>query len=365
MFKITNKQKSISVIFCLFFCFCKSAKTEPSDTTKMKMGVLPILYYTPETRWGFGALYYNYFNVDKKNILNKKSNTQSYFSYTLNKQFALENDYQIWLKNNSIFLTGGFDYSRFPQFYYGVGNNTVEDDKKMISFDVINFRAKNLTKIYKNLYGGIYYQFEKLYNQDFSMQAPEMCETVEGSNGYKTSGFGPIFIIDKRDNPLNPQKGMYLETYFKHNSSIFGSEYNFNAFMFDIRKYKTLFKKLVWNGNAYLFINQGEVPFRMLSTLGGGRFLRGYYNGRFRDKNMFVLQHELRMPIYKRLGIAAFGGIGSVSKNINDFYKNTIHYNYGVGLRIKINKKENTNLRIDYGLTRDSQGIYVLFAEAF
>jgi hemolysin activation/secretion protein len=103
----------------------------------------------------------------------------------------------------------------------------------------------------------------------------------------------------------------------------------------------------------------------MLASIGGPRFLRGYYRGRFRDKNMMVLQQEFRMPIYKRLGIAAFGGIGSVSNKSKELLKNEVHYNYGIGLRILINKKENANLRVDYGITKDSHGLYIVFAEAF
>lgn len=144
-----------------------------------------------------------------------------------------------------------------------------------------------------------------------------------------------------------------------------GSSNEFSSFVLDVRKYATFFKKLVWNAIAYMHLNRGEVPYRMLSTLGGPRFLRGYYNGRFRDKNMVVLQQEFRMPVYKRLGLAAFGGIGSVANTCKDFSRNEMHYNYGLGFRIQINKKENTNLRLDYGITKDSHGFYIVFAEAF
>ena len=71
------------------------------------------------------------------------------------------------------------------------------------------------------------------------------------------------------------------------------------------------------------------------------------------------------MPIYNMLGLAVFGGVGSVAKTLSQFKTNEIHYDYGVGLRIRVNKKENTNIRIDYGFTKDSQGLYVVFAEAF
>lgn len=107
-------------------------------------------------------------------------------------------------------------------------------------------------------------------------------------------------------------------TYFKNNLEIIALLFN------------KLFKKLIWNGNAYLFFNKCDVPFRMLATIGGARFLRGYYRGRFRDNNMMVLQQEVRMPIYKWLGVAIFGGVGSVANKITDFAKNELHYDYGV-----------------------------------
>ena len=122
---------------------------------------------------------------------------------------------------------------------------------------------------------------------------------------------------------------------------------------------------MIWNANIHGEFAVGQVPFRMLPELGGARFLRGYYRGRFRDNNSIVIQNEFRMPVYKRIGLAVFSGVGEVAHKLNDFKSNRIHYNYGIGARIKINKKENTNLRIDYGFTRDSRGLYIVYAEAF
>jgi len=351
----------------IFFSFSK-VFSSPADSLKNpKFGALPSAFYSPETRLGFGGFIYTYFNTNKSSLINKKSNAQSYLSYTVNKQFSFENDYQVWFKNNKFYLTGGVDYSRFPEFFYGISNNSKESDKIMISFDIIKLRSKNLVQLEKNLYGGLYYQYERLYNLDTKLKDPttSMCELIPGGSGYTASGIGPILIYDKRDNPLNPANGAYVETSLQYFDKPIGSAYKFTSFVFDARKYNTLFKKLIWNGNAYFFINKGEVPYRMLATIGGARFLRGYYRGRFRDNNMIVLQQEFRMPVYRWFGVAVFGGVGSVAKELKDFPKNQIHYDYGVGLRIKINKKENTNLRLDYGVTKDTHGIYLIFAEAF
>lgn len=349
----------------MFFCF-KYSFSYPKDSLKTnKIGILPSAFYTPETNLGFGGLVYSHFKTRSKDSILRKSNTQSYLSYTLNKQFAFENDYQIWLKRNLIYLIGSADFSRFPEFFYGIGNNTKETERLMVSFDLIRIQTKNLIRIKNNIYGGILFHYQNLFNQDVKLMSNPSYMPVNGNMGYTASGLGPIFIMDNRDNPLNPAKGSYLEVSYVDYKNIIENKNMFTSLTIDARKYCTIFKKLVWNGNAYFAYNKGEVPYRLLPEIGGARFLRGYYRGRFRDNNMAILQQEFRMPIYKMIGIALFGGIGSVAKTPSQFKTNEIHYNYGIGLRIRVNKKENTNIRIDYGFTKDSQGLYVVFAEAF
>ncbi len=358
--------KGILVKIFVFFLLTNNVYSIPSDTIiKRKFGALPYGFYSPETRLGVGAFIYSHFYTNKFDSLNRKSNTQTFFSYTLNKQFSIENDYQIWLNNNNYFLTGSIDYSRYPEYFFGIGNNNSVNDKLMISFDIIRIQLKNLRKINTNLYFGFEYQYQKLYNQNIDVNSAKMSELLPGGMGYTASGFGPILIYDGRDNPLNPANGAYLETSLQYFDQFLNSKYKFTSFILDARKYNTFFGKLIWNGNAYLFFNNGDVPFRMMATMGGARFMRGYMKGRYRDNNMYVLQHEFRLPLYKWFGVAMFSGVGSVANSLSEFSNNKVHVNGGVGLRIRINEKENTNLRIDYGFTRDSRGLYLVFAEAF
>jgi outer membrane protein assembly factor BamA len=366
-------KKSIIFLFLLFairqlqgnILFDPIHNISKYDSANFKIGLLPFAFYSPETRFGFGGFVYSYFSTSDKDLITRKSNTRSYLSYTINNQFSFENDYQIWLNRNKYYLTGELDFSRFPEYFYGIGNETKNSDRMMISFDIIKIHLKTLKLIRANLYGGIDITFQKLHNQDVNLKTPIMCDLVPGGMGYIANGIGPIFIFDKRNNPFNPSNGSYIETSLLHFDRLIGSAYKFTSFILDARKYNTILKKIIWNGNAYFFFNKGEVPFRMMATIGGARFLRGYYRGRFRDNNMVLVQQEFRMPIYKWFGFAAFAGMGSVAKEIRDFSENTIHYNYGVGLRIRVNEKENANLRLDYGITKDSHGIYLVFAEAF
>jgi outer membrane protein assembly factor BamA len=369
MFKIKQKNAPVQIRFSWFVLLCflfflNTASARVNDSLRFRAGVLPSMFYTPETRLGFGGLIYTNFKFDKYDSSLRKSNSQTYVSYTLNKQLAVENDFQFWLAKNRIYLTGNIDFSRFPELFFGIGNDTKCHDQETISFDLMRIVSKSLLRVKKNLYTGLLFQYQNLYNLDDQLMAGAGKE-IYGDMGYTAFGVGPILILDKRDNPLNPCNGSYLEASYVDYANVIQNKHMFTSLHLDARKYFTFKNRLVWNGNIYFSFNDGEVPFRMLPEIGGARFLRGYYRGRFRDNNMILVQQEFRMPVYKFIGVAAFAGVGSVSKKLPELVTNKIHTSYGLGLRICINKKENTNIRIDYGFGEDSHGLYVVFAEAF
>ncbi|MBK8845049.1 MAG: hypothetical protein IPO27_00260 [Bacteroidetes bacterium] len=133
----------------------------------------------------------------------------------------------------------------------------------------------------------------------------------------------------------------------------------------DLRKYITFYNRYTLALQAYGNFNNGTVPFRAMPAIGGARYLRGCYRGRFRDNNLMVIQGETRVHLFQRIGMVAFAGIGQVADKARNFDSQAFRYNYGMGLRYKLNKKENINLRFDMGFTKEGHGLYIVFAEAF
>ena len=107
------------------------------------------------------------------------------------------------------------------------------------------------------------------------------------------------------------------------------------------------------------------MPFYYLSQLGGQNILRGYYQGRFRDKNLAALQAEYRLPLFWKLGGVAFANIGQVAARLSHFTFGNLHYTLGAGLRYLFDKKEKIQIRADIGFSRDSTGFYFSIFEAF
>lgn len=326
--------------------------------------LLPIAFFTPETRIGIGGLFYKVFESANCDSVKQKSIIQTYLTITQNRQYALENDWRIFAKHQKYMFTGRLDYTRFPEFFFGIGNNTSHAMKELYSFDLIKLNTKNQKKIDNNWYLGLSNELQYLFSVEKKAKGMMEDEKVKGTNGYFINGLGLTLTFDKRNNVLNTTKGSFLEISGSSFHSLLGSEFGFSRFTFDARKYYTLGKISVGT-QVYLQTNEGVVPFRALPVLGGASNLRGFYRGRFRDNNMTLIQTEMRMPLIWRIGLAAFTGMGQVASSINQFRADEFKYNFGTGLRYKINKKDNVNIRFDVGFTNEGHGFYVVFAEAF
>ncbi len=123
-------------------------------------------------------------------------------------------------------------------------------------------------------------------------------------------------------------------------------------------------KKTILGFQAIFKQGFGEIPFRLLPMLGGADMLRGSYAGRFRDQMTLGIQAECRATVYKRFGMGLFAGFGNMGDNLFEAEfkpKGSI----GLGLRYRLRKNENVNLRIDYARGLNSNGFYVVLAEAF
>ena len=80
--------------------------------------------------------------------------------------------------------------------------------------------------------------------------------------------------------------------------------------------------------------------------MGGMERMRGYYEGRYRDKRLIETQFELRQKIYRRHGIVGWIGGGQVWGTDRFRWGNTL-CSFGCGYRFEFKNK--MNIRLDYG----------------
>ncbi len=356
----------IFAIVCFLSAIALAEDSIPSIGTKQKVRVklLPNGYYRPETRIAVGAFALFTFKPNLSDTISRWSYWKSTFVVTQNRQLAFENDWLVFFKKEKVSFYGAMDIMQFPEFFYGIGDNTNKDSAEFYQLNRVVQNSLLLRKINGFYFAGLNFDTQYLfgYNPD---RAIERHSSALGTRGYFSNGIGPTFLVDSRDNGLMPKKGWYNEVTINVHHKYTLSDYHFTNVILNSRKFITVFKKCIWATEGYFNFNAGDVPFRSNPAVGGMRFLRGYYTGRFRDKNLVVLQSEIRIPVVWRIGVVGFAGMGSLAPDLKSFQLSHVKYTAGAGLRFILSKRDNASVRFDYGFTKEGGGFYIVFGEAF
>ncbi|MGD1844268.1 MAG: BamA/TamA family outer membrane protein [Salibacteraceae bacterium] len=335
----------------------QAANAEKRGGAERKIKVLPIpaLGYSPETKTYFGAI--GLFNIDwYQDSITRKSNAKVEFNYTLNQQLVLEQEWNYFSKAERWFTDGLIHTSEYPDFYYGVGANTSAQSELLFA----SIRSVVRLGLYRNmgrqvfLGGGIrYVNFEGVTPETLGL----FQEVKDGNN----VGIRAAVFQDSRNNLLNPTKGHYYLVELEQNFS----RRNYFIFKLDLRKYHQFQSGFVFSNRIYNSFVTNRPNFYDYSMIGGDRLVRGYLLGRYRNNHVSTVQTELRTPMRWKMGLAFIGGISSVYDDWNTFYA-VAHPNYGLGLRVLMDQKDNVNFRVDYVLGDGSNsGLYISFGESF
>ena len=186
-----------------------------------------------------------------------------------------------------------------------------------------------------------------------------------GELSYVFAGLGLSVQYDTRDMILTPRRGMYVmvkEVFYPAVFSTYSRPVFSTTAVFDF--YQPLWTGCVMGVDLYGKFNSRHAPWVLREELGaGGARMRGYYSGRYIDKNLLSAQLELRQHIWGRIGCAAWMGTGTVFPSFRELEWGQVLPTYGLGLRFEF--KHNVNLRLDYGFGKGTSGIVLAFGEAF
>lgn len=100
-----------------------------------------------------------------------------------------------------------------------------------------------------------------------------------------------------------------------------------------------------------------------MGQIGGSNSMRGYYEGRYRDKNEMDLTFELRQRVWRRSGVVLWVGLATVFDQFSDIRPRRLLPNCGIGYRWEF--KRHTNVRLDFGIGRGETAIIFNINEAF
>jgi hypothetical protein len=328
----------------------------------------PLIYYSPDTRWGLGgAGAYVFHMKDKKDTLDytRASYVRFLADYTLNKQTDVWADWSVFTRQEHYYFKGEFRFRNFPDKFYGIGNNTPISLEERYSYNLFSFKFLALRKIYEKFFVGMDYHLS--YEYSFKREQGGLLETgnITGYDGGVGSAFGFVSVFDTRDNVLNAYSGKFAEISSYYYSQRFGGTFNFTVLNGEYLQFWKLRPKHILAFQAKARFAFGDVPFLDLSQVGDEDLLRGYPKNRYRDKHFMATQLEYRFPLFWRFGMTTFAGFGDVFSITNDLSLNNMKYTVGAGLRFLVNTAERVNIRLDYGIGSQGGFFYFSVTEAF
>lgn len=342
--------------------FRDSNKQKPNK--KIDFGFIPGPNYSATTGLGLGLLGTATYSADHTDPTLPRSNASVYSNMTTAGFFM------VGLRGNHIFPHESFqlDYkvnlSTFSTSYWGMGYANADNDDNETDYrrNRINAMARFMVKLAPNTYIGPFVNYRVTQasdvNEDFSYLWQGQDKTIH------TYTAGLSFTYDSRDFMLNASKGVFVQIDQTFTPRCFGNgKYNFSTTEATFATYGKLWKGAILAGELHGQFNYGHIPWSQLATVGSNDRMRGYYEGRYNDKNVIEGQVELRQHIKGRNGVVAWIALANAFPDFKNIAWRYTLPNAGVGYRWEFKKR--INIRVDYGFTRNGGGFIFNINEAF
>ena len=364
---VVKKNLSLICLSLLPVLLFSQSTLEVTDSIKpVRLTGHPIISYTPETNWIFGAAAVIILRTEKlENIHQNPTTINPFFFFSLRKQYQFVGTGDFYFGKN--FLNARVEMGRLPFDYYGLGNFT-DSESEVFAIKRSGIRIGAMRHITERILTGA--DFIWYYNKisDFVEDGQLITDSPDGLAPGYLLGIGPSVGFDSRDNIVYPHNGIYVRSNINLLLPGLKGDYHYTDFSIDARKYfSTRDKKnTLALQSGFTFQSNENVPFYELNRVGGETRLRGILSQRYMDtkRGMAQVEYRRKLPFY--LGFVLFGGAGKVFHEFSEMNFGDLKYSYGFGFRWMIIPQELTNFRIDFGYgSNGEKGIYVGINEVF
>lgn len=319
-------------------------------------------HYASDTKFGLGMVAAGLYRTDPNDSILPPSNV-SLFGDVSSVGF-----YMLGVRGNHIAPAGRYriDYHlyfySFPSDFWGIGYEMGDNDdnKSDMKRWQAQAEASFLFRVADNFYVGPMAAYDYVIGKQ--IERPELLQGMDKHTW--NVGVGVSLVYDNRDNLTNPHRGIYLNLKQMFRPKFMGNDYAFSTTHFRFDAYQRLGKGTILAEDFGANLNFGNPSWGMMAELGGTSSMRGYYEGRYRDKHSLEATVELRQHVWKRNGIVVWAGAGTVIPKFSALRSRQILPNAGVGYRWEF--KKNVNVRLDYGFGKSGQsGFLFNINEAF
>lgn len=334
---------------------------KPKKAKKFDFSVIGGPYYSSDTKFGIGIVAAGLYRADTTDTVTPVSDVSLYAKATTSMMFTLGVSGNHIQRHDRSRLVYDVNFSSIKTYFWGIGyDNNVNDDNKS-SYKYLNSqaRASYVWRVAPNFYVGPLASFDYINGRKF--EKPWLWEN-EASRTFNL-GVGFTAQYDSRDFLTNAHKGIYARLDQRFNPRFLFNKYAFSLTELTFNAYHKVWKGGVMAYNFHARFTYGNTPWGLLSTLGGSDIMRGYYDGRYRDKCEMDVCVELRQHVWRRNGIVVWVGGATIFPEFSQITARKLLPNYGIGYRWEF--KERVNVRLDLGFGRHQTGFIFSINEAF
>lgn len=251
-------------------------------------------------------------------------------------------------------------YSDFYAPWFGEGDDTPDVPFYKINQRFFSLRPAVEFPLTKTLEWSVFADYRQR-----SDQGVEGDTTLHLFPDETTTALGIGLRDDNRSDRFSPVTGHLAELYL----SRIGPESTNLADAEEVwqlegewRQYIAISSNVSWAGRLAAGISDGDPGYLFRYALGGAARLRGLEGNRMRGKRYWLVQNEVRYPIWRFISGTAFVESGSVGEESYGAPLTT----YGVGLRFGLPPDYRVKLRFDFARTEGEETLgYLDFGHAF
>ena len=341
------------------------AQGDTSAVRKVNTLVIPLAGYTPETGFGGGLSGIVQFKDPKSDSLTPYSTVQLTAGITTNGQWMVALPFDIYFNQRVHQITGELSAQKSKLRFFGVGHTAATQTDERFEALILRARMQYLKKLDAHLYLGgrwWYENYEVVQSEDGGLLADNR---IAGSERHTSSGPGINLVVDDRDQIYYPEKGHYLELVVHDQRQHWGSDYNYLRYRLDARAFQRIGRRQILATMLFGDFIRGEAPYPQLPNIGSLKRMRGYYEGRYRDYQLSMLQMEDRIRVHRLFALSVFGSIAYMNNAQFDLKEPGWHVAGGLGLRYFWNPASRTTIRLDMALGSGKPLFYLAVGEAF
>lgn len=353
--------------------FDKQDTIRPDRKRKLTFSLLPVPVGNNSGE-GLVVSFLTTFNLgDSEKTKMSQITFSPYFSFS--KQFVFPIQSYIYTSDNKWNLIGDYRYMIYPQDTYGLGEDNSKKEMSTLDYQqwrFYQFITRQIVGNYRLGVGFLFDNYKNISEESYIDGETDYYKYMNGDYSDETSfGFAIQGLYDSRENIINPEQGLYVEADLRLNTSgVEGDKWQ--SIYFDARKYHSFSKTKhrVWASRAFFWSTFGGKPHYLdLPSIGWdreGKTGRGFTKNRYRSNALIYFETEYRTDISRNgfFGAVFFTNVSSVSK-LDTYEFKKWNPAVGTGIRIKWNKRNGSNLALDYGISKNDWSLRLGLSENF